>query len=84
VRNNRDATTNGGVIVANPGVIPEVLVMAIAFAGAGILRTYATPVAIGSAGIPVKVIRAIPDRFRKRIENLLKRRELPESLMTAF
>jgi glycosyltransferase involved in cell wall biosynthesis len=69
--------------VANAGAIPEVLMMAIACAKAGILRTYATPFAVDSARIPLKVRWAIPDRFRKRIENLLRRRELPASLVTA-
>jgi glycosyltransferase involved in cell wall biosynthesis len=81
VRDKHEAS-NGGVVVANSGALPEVLMMAIACAKAGILRAYATPVAVASARIPLKVRWAVPDRFRKQIEGQLKRRELPAPLST--
>jgi glycosyltransferase involved in cell wall biosynthesis len=83
VPDKREIRDGGGVLVANPGGIPEMLMMAVACAKAGILGEYVTPVAVSSAPIPSQIRWAVPSQLRMQIERQLKRRELPASLSTA-
>jgi glycosyltransferase involved in cell wall biosynthesis len=83
VPSKREVSDRGGVLVANPGSIPEMLMMAVACAKAGILGKYVTPIALSSGTMPSKVRWAVPFRSRTQIERQLKRRELPAPLSTA-
>lgn len=79
----REVSGRPGVLVANPGAIPEMLMMAVACAKAGILAQYIAPIAVSSATMPSKVRWAIPSHWRRQIERQLKRRELPATLSKA-
>jgi glycosyltransferase involved in cell wall biosynthesis len=83
VADNRDVRTRDSVLVANPGAIPEMVMMAVGCAKAGILGRYVTPIALSSGTISPKVRWAVPSHTRRQIERQLKRRELPAHLAAA-
>ena len=62
------------ILVANPGAIAEMHMMAAALASAGLLRKYIVSLAFSTAAVPGAVAHFLPPAVRRRIEIELRRR----------
>src|SRR5260370_39751022 len=69
-----------GVVVANPGSIAEIPLMAGGLARAGLLREYISPIAIRRGAPLPRVWRMAPSALRIRIARELRRREVPPEI----
>src|SRR5438309_1134943 len=65
------------VVIANPGGLPWMPVMAAGLARAGLLREYISPIAIRKGAAPPRLWRIAPRVLQSRIAKELRRRELP-------
>jgi starch synthase len=70
-----------GVLVANPGPIPELPMLAVGLARAGLLGAYVAPISFSREQAIAPQI--VPRRVRRRVETELRRRMLPEELPPA-
>jgi glycosyltransferase involved in cell wall biosynthesis len=68
------------ILVANPGAIAELPMMAAALASAGLLRKYFVPLAFSTAAVPAGVARLLPPALRRRIEVERRRRLVAEPI----
>ncbi|MHB8576328.1 MAG: glycosyltransferase family 4 protein [Dehalococcoidia bacterium] len=69
-----------GVVVANPGGIPELVELAAGLARQGALRTYLTQIGSAEPALPHAANRVLPARLRRRLLGELHRRRLPDVL----
>lgn len=68
-----------GVVVGNPGSIPEIYALAAGLAKAGLLRRLVLPLSEPGGGIP-GFIRSLPEPAARRIRSELSRRRLPAAI----
>jgi glycosyltransferase involved in cell wall biosynthesis len=70
----------GNTVVANPGAIPELVMMAAGLARARLLREFVTPVGVPRGRPASRLWRMAPGVVRVQVARELRRRELPPDL----
>jgi len=71
------STFESGAVVANPGAMYEMRVIAAGLARWGLLRAYIATFGAGNLGLPVALQRMLPYAIKRRIEQELRRRAVP-------